>query len=121
MKPSQKALSDLSRYLDEAGKAPAHTRAALYKAEIDRFLGFLPLSLRDEIGLSFEDKRRTDPDQAKAWLGAVASIFLKDYDGTPLTLEEWEQIRDLTADFSSELDMDIVSYVMGLIVENGAL
>ncbi len=121
MKPSQKALSDLSRYLDEADKAPAQDRASLYKAEIDRFLGFLPLSLRDEIGLAFEDKRTTDPDQAKLWLGAISSIFLKDYDGTQLTIEEWEQVRDLAADFSGELDMNLVSYVMGLVLENGAI
>jgi hypothetical protein len=121
MKPSQKALSDLSRYLDEADKAPAQARASLHKTEIDHFLGFLPLSLRDEIGHSFEEKFKADQDQAKVWLGAAASIFLKDYDGSQLTFEEWEQIRDLTADFSGELDMDLISYVMGLVVENGAI
>jgi hypothetical protein len=121
MKPSQKALNDLIRSLDSADKAPAQARTSLYKADIEHFLGFLPLSLRDEIGLAFEEKRKADSEQAKVWLTATASIFLQDYDGSPLTREEWEQIRDLIADFSGELDMDLVSYVMGLVVENGAL
>ena len=121
MTPSQKALSDLARSLDEAAKAPAQVGASSHKSDIDRFLGFLPPSLRDEIGNAFEGKRATDPQVAGLWLIATASIFLKDYDETPLSHDEWEEIRDLVADFSGELDMDIVSYAMGLVVENGAL
>ncbi len=121
MKPSQKALSDLSRSLDEAGNAPTQARASLNKADIDHFLGFLPLSLRDEIGLAFEEKRKTDPERAKLWLIATASIFLKEYDGSPLAHDDWEELRDMVAEFSGELDMDLITYVMGLVVENGAL
>jgi len=114
-------LSDLSRSLDDAGKAPAQARAFLYKTDIQRFLGFLPLALRDEIGLAFEEKLSKDGERAKAWLIATAGIFLKDYDGSPLNHDEWEELRDMVADFSGELAMDLVSYVMGLVVENGAL
>jgi hypothetical protein len=121
MKPSQKTLGDLSRSLDDAGKAPAQARAFLYKTDIQRFLGFLPLALRDEIGLAFEEKLSKDGERAKAWLIATAGIFLKDYDGSPLNHDEWEELRDMVADFSGELAMDLVSYVMGIVGENGAL
>ncbi len=114
-------MSDLSRSLDEAGKAPEQARASLYKTDIQRFLGFLHLSLRDEIRLAFEEKLSKDQERANAWLIAVASIFLKDYDESPLSHDEWEELRDMAADFSGELDMALVSYVMGLVVENGAL
>lgn len=119
MKPSQKALSDLAKLLDGPDTAQAET--PLQKVDIEHFLGFLPSRLLDEIRLVFGEKLSTDPERAKAWLIATAGILLKDYDGSPLSHEEWEELRDMIADYSGELDMDTLSYAMALIMEHKAL
>jgi len=48
-------------------------------------------------------------------------VLLKQYDGTPLTLSEWRELRDLVSDCADELDMEIVTYAMSLIMDYGAL
>jgi len=61
---------------------------------------------------------------ALAWTSGYSdfsSVLLKQYDGTPLTLSEWRELRDLVSDCADELDMEIVTYVMSLIMDYGAL
>lgn len=121
MKPSQKAAGDLLRSLAEAAKAPESSRPSLYRAGIDRHLGFLPPSTREEIFLAFENKRREDVGRASDWLIVIAGIFLLDYDGGILSNDEWGELRDILAADAGELDMDILSYAMTLVVEHKAL
>jgi hypothetical protein len=70
---------------------------------------------------SYLERKRLSPDKAMDWLGAVASLLLMDYDGTELSREEWIEIREaLTLDAES-LDMELLTYVMSLVVDHGAL
>jgi len=121
MKPSEKTRSDLLRSLAEAGGLPERARPAHFRDSIERHLGFLPASTRDSLIQGFQDRQRTDPARAAVWLEAMTGIFLKDYDGTPLSMAEWQELRDILADDAGELDMDILSYAMTLVMENKAL
>ncbi|HQO65249.1 MAG TPA: hypothetical protein PLI66_00835, partial [Spirochaetales bacterium] len=55
------------------------------------------------------------------WLAGVGSLLLSDYDGTPFTREDWEEIRDIVTVESGEIDMDTLSYVLGQALEHGAV
>ena len=58
---------------------------------------------------------------AVAWLGAVGSILLMDYDGTPLDAKEWAELRDSLNLESGDLELELLSYAMGLVLEHGAI
>ncbi|MDP3176412.1 MAG: hypothetical protein Q8M76_00825 [Spirochaetaceae bacterium] len=70
---------------------------------------------------SYLERNRRSRVAAVEWLGAVASLLLMDYDGTELSREDWVELREaLTLDAES-LDMELLSYAMSLVVDNGAL
>jgi len=46
---------------------------------------------------------------------------LSDYDGTPFSREDWDEIRDLVTIDSGEIDVDTLTYVLGQALEHGAL
>jgi len=121
MKPSEKTRSDLLRSLTEAEKAQEQTRPALFKAGVERHFGYLPPLTREAIFLSFENKRRENAERAFEWLAVMGGIFLKDYDDSPLSIDEWRELRDILSSDAGELDMDLLSYAMTLIVEHKAL
>ena len=121
MKPSEKMRSDLLRSLAEAEKAQEKARPALLKASVERYFGYLPPSTREAISLSFENKRRENTERASEWLAIMGGIFLKDYDDSPLSVDEWRELRDILSMDAGELDMDLLSYAMTLVVEHKAL
>ena len=121
MKPSEKARSDLLRSLAEAEKLPGNARAAHFRSSIERSLAFLPPATREALAFSFDEKRRVDEGKAIEWLVAVTGIFLKDYEDSPLSADEWRELRDILSSDAGELDMDILSYAMTLVVEHKAL
>ena len=121
MKPSEKTRNDLERSLAEAGKLPASARASHFKACVERYFGFLPPTAREDIFQSFAERLAKDAESASAWLLVIAGIFLQDYDGSPLSDEDWRELRDILSEGSGELDMDILSYAMTLVVEHKAL
>ncbi|TFG78902.1 MAG: hypothetical protein E4H20_12370 [Spirochaetales bacterium] len=59
--------------------------------------------------------------KAIEWLGGVGSLFLMDYDGTPFSKAEWEDIRELVTLDAGEIDMDVLSYILSVVMEHGAL
>lgn len=121
MKPSEKTTNDLLRSIDAAGALPESSRPARYKDSIDRALGFLPASTREALASSLEARSAKGTDAAAAWLATVASIFLCDYDGAPLSGDDWRELRDMLSADSGELDMDTLTYAMALVVEHKAL
>lgn len=121
MKPSEKTRSDLLRSLSEAEKAPGNARPAQFRACVDRYFGYLPLSTRETIARSFEERRKSNAEKASEWLLALSGIFLKEYDDSPLAAEDWRELRDIVSMDAGELDMDILSYAMTLIMEHKAL
>lgn len=121
MKPSEKTRSDLLRSLAEAEKAQEKAKPAQFKASVERYFGYLPPSTREAIFLNFENKRKEDADRASEWLAIMGGIFLKDYDDSPLSTDEWRELRDILSMDAGELDMNILSYAMTLVVEHKAL
>jgi hypothetical protein len=61
------------------------------------------------------------PARAVEWLVGLGSLLLADYDGTEFSKAEWEEIRELVTIDSGEIDIDTLSYVLGLALEHGAL
>jgi hypothetical protein len=119
MKPSEKTLADLARALESrSGSAGDDVQSA---SLVERHLGFLPPSTRQEILIAYREKKLADPGRADLWLLAATSVFLKEYDGTALSTGEWREIRDIVSAEAGVLHMDVVSYALGLVMEYKAL
>ncbi len=121
MKPSEKSLSSLQTDLSRLGSlAPAEALRSM-TASVDRALGSLPQGLKTEVVEALEGKIRSEPGRAADWLMAVASVLLMDYADEVLSLEEWRELRDMVSNASEELEMDVLEYAMGLVLDHGAL
>jgi hypothetical protein len=119
MKPEIKAANDLLDALNALAHRP-WTEHEVVKA-VDHALAPLPPSAREAmVSLSLQ-KLRSDPERAPIVIATFALALSKSYDGTPLTLSEWKELRDLVRDCADELDMDIVTYVMSLVMEYRAM
>lgn len=51
----------------------------------------------------------------------MAGIFLQDYDASPLSDDEWKELRDMLSADAGELDMEVLTYAMALVMEHKAL
>ena len=122
MRPSEKIRSDLDRTFVAAIKGGPSPRAA---EQARRFvagsLGFLPEEVRAAILDSFGARAEADGAAAVAWLGVLCGIFLQDYDESPLAAADWEELRDIVNEGAGEMDIDLLTYVMSLVVDHGAL
>lgn len=70
---------------------------------------------------AFLEKWGKDEEKATAWLASVGSILLMDYDELPLSKDDWREIRDDISLSSGEADLELLSYVMTLVVDHGAI
>jgi hypothetical protein len=109
MRESDRFRSALERALDS--REPLKAAKLAFEREFPK----LPEGLVDA---AFADLRSME--RQADWLIALGGVLYRDYDGTPISLEGWEAIRDLVNDFAGELDMDVVSYAMSLAMERGA-
>lgn len=125
----EKFKSDLDQALRRAGAgagagaapSPGSPPPAGLRAFFERsFPG-----VRGETGAAiladFAEKWRADPAAALAWLGTVGSILLQDYDGEPLSREDWVSLREAFSAGSEEVDIDLLTYAMSLVLDHGAL
>ena len=119
MKPEIKTVNDLLDALNVLSTR-AWTPKELSKA-IEQALSSLPRSVIEiMIGLAAEELR-SNPLRGPLVIATFSSVLLQQYDGTPLTLSEWRELRDLVSDCADELDMEIVTYAMSLVMDYGAL
>lgn len=122
MRASEKIRSDLDRAFPASGSGTASARGAeSARRFIAASLGFVPEASREAILDSFLSRLQSDRDAAVAWLGTLCGIFLQDYDGSALGLEDWEELRDIVNEGAGEIDIDLLTYVMSLVVDHGAL
>jgi hypothetical protein len=121
MRPSDKLRNDILRSVSEIEKVPKSARPALFRACILRYFGYLPAETQEAIVLIFEKKWSEDVEHAGEWLSILGGIFFQDYDGSPLSASEWRELRDILSEGSGELDMDLLSYAMALVLEHKAL
>jgi hypothetical protein len=91
------------------------------QAFAERHFARLPGAMQDGLAFSFAERCASDPERAGDWAAAMGSIFLEDYDGTKLSTEDWQELRDLLSESSGELDLGLLTYAMGLVMEHKAL
>ena len=62
-------------------------------------------------------------DSCAQRLADAADLFLGDYDtdNDPLLPDDWEFVRDIVSERATDLDMDLVSYLMKLVVDHGRI
>lgn len=113
--------SDILRSISKAEKSESGTRAALLKDCVFQHFNFLPHTMQEAIHQAFVQKYGENPERASAWLSTVGTIFLQDYDGSPLSDAEWKELRDIISAGAGDMDMDLLSYAMSLVVEYRAL
>jgi hypothetical protein len=113
MKESEKSRNDLIACLERHSGSVGEC--------FSRALNHIPTAMCEEIATLFREKWDTDQNAAREWAGSLATILGGDYDGSPLSIEEWQELRDLVSENAGELDMDILSHVMSLVMEYGAL
>jgi len=119
MKPEVKAMNDLFDALSNLA-ARSWTTRELSNA-LERALPTMPRSATELlIGLA-DEKLKVNPSRGPLVIATFAGVLLKQYDDTPLTLSEWRELRDLVSDCADELDIEIVTYAMSLIMDYGAL
>jgi hypothetical protein len=119
MKPEIKAMNDLFDALS-ALAARGWTTQELSNA-LERALPTIPRSAMELlIGLA-DEKLKANPSRGPLVIATYAGVLLRQYDETPLTLSEWRELRDMVSDCADELDMEIVTYAMSLIMDYGAL
>jgi hypothetical protein len=119
MKPEVKAMNELFDAL--SGLAARGWSAKELSNALERALPTIPRSAMEVlIGLA-DEKLKANPSRGPLVIATFAGVLLGQYDETPLTLSEWHELRDLVSDCADELDMEIVTYAMSLIVDYGAL
>lgn len=84
-------------------KVPEDTMAALFASFLSRY-GSLETK-----GLALD------------WLSTVGSLLLCDFDDSQLSTDDWLEIREIITTDSGEIDMEVLSYVLGKALEHGAL
>jgi hypothetical protein len=70
---------------------------------------------------SYLERRRASAESASAWLAGVGSVLMMDYDGSPFTRADWEDIREAIVLEEGELDIELLEYVLSLVLDHGAL
>ena len=120
MRPTEKLRSDLDRSLRNTEASPSRTTETARRA-IDSEFGVVPEASRVMLLESYLRRRGTDPEAALQWLGTLGGIFLQDYDDAPLSMADWEELRDILEAGSEEMDIDLLTYAMGFVVERGAI
>jgi hypothetical protein len=119
MQAADRWKHELDETLRRLGPAsPERQAEALRKWLSGSFRG-IPADLVDELLDGLPARLAKDRDKALAWLGAIGSMFFMDYDGTTLEARDWEEIRDAFSDCGDDLDLEILTYVMALVVERG--
>lgn len=104
--PSTKDFDNLrSRFIRAMGKVPAGTSNAI-------FTGFLA---------RFGDSKPENRSAALDWLSGVGSLFLMDFNGQKFSREEWAEIRELATYDSGDIDLDLLTYILGQVMEHGGL
>ncbi len=121
MQASDKFRTDLDTALARAAKPDGSVASVDLEFFFKRSFTMIPAETRDDIFASFLDRTSRDREKAAEWLGTLASIFFMDYDETPLPIEDWTELREAVNLGAGDFDLELLSYVMGLVLDNHAL
>jgi len=124
MKPEVRAMNNLFERLTsiaEHRETIGEVDARQIESALERALTSFPRQVIEILTGIAQNRFESDAIRAPLLISTYVGILLRQYDGTPLTLSEWHELRDLVSDNADELDMDIVAYAMSLLMDNGAL
>lgn len=121
MQPTDKFRTDLDATLRRLEAQTERVRLEAVRSYFYREFPSVTVEVKSALFTTFLEAWRGDQERAKAWLGSVGSILHMDYDGMPMSKEEWTEIRDSVALDAGELDLDLLGYVMALVVDHGAM
>lgn len=121
MQEIDKFKRDMDAAQRRAGSASAEQRLAAARRCFEDCFRSLPAETVAALLSSFEGRFRTDEERATTWLGGMASIFLQDYDGTNFDAADWADLKEATDLGADEMDLDLLTYAMGLVLDHGAL
>jgi hypothetical protein len=124
MQAIDKLKSDMDDWARQAGPKPGNRDFEAMRLAFSRSVPKVPEETLSALFTTFLSRYGNGggtPAKAVEWLVGVGSLLLSDYDGTPFTKTEWEEIRELVTIDPGEIDIDTLSYVLGLALEHGAL
>jgi hypothetical protein len=129
MQPTDKFRTDL----DQAARRAAGRGAT---AEIEALRSFFFRSFpkvgeetKSALFASYLERRRDfagsaaggAAERAAAWLAGVGSVLMMDYDGTPFSKADWEDIREAIVLEEQAIDIELLEYALSLVLDHGAL
>ncbi|HUX41483.1 MAG TPA: hypothetical protein VMV83_09990 [Rectinemataceae bacterium] len=117
---------ELDQSLDRLDRslAGAQASARLGAAIREHFaLSFraLPRDLLDALLEGVEAWFAADREGAKARCATLGSILLMDYDGGALEESDWDGLREAFSDAGGDVDLDLLTYVMQLVLDKGRI
>jgi len=122
MRPSDKLLSDLDDWDVRSAKNAQNGRLDSLRSLLLRSLGGIPQDLAADVVERWAELSREADDgkRARAWLDGACLLLMMDYDEkTPLSREDWAEIREMVSAQAEDMDMDVVSYVMEHVLDHG--
>ena len=121
MNVSEKFKTDLATAFARARRPDGSLAPKELESFFARNLGMIPAGTREDLFASFLDRVARNREAAETWLGTIGSIFLSEYDGSPLSLEDWTELREAVNLEAGAFEIELLSYVMSLVLENHAL
>lgn len=121
-------LDRMSARFERAGSAPGSgssqdrgREAAALRDYFAQSFRNLPKEFLDAILEGIEEDFSKDREGALARCATLGSILLMDYDGGSLDDGDWDSLREAFSDSGGELDLELLTYAMQLILDKGRL
>ncbi len=122
MQAIDKLKTDMDSWARRAGPTPTDRDLDALASLISRAAGPIPReTVSAALGAFLEKRASAGPRGGAAaldWLACVASLFMMDYDGTPLTDAEWAEVKELATVDAGEIDLEVLSYVLSQVLEH---
>ncbi len=125
MQAIDKLKSDVDDWVRHSGRTPGNREFDTLRSIFARSIPKIPDDTLAALFTTFLSRYGASgsgaPSKAIDWLSGVGSLLLSDYDGTPFSLEDWEEIRELVTIDSGEIDLETLTYILGQALEHGAI
>ena len=125
MQAIDKLKSDMDDWVRRSGRAPGNREFDALRSTFARSVPKVPDDTLAGLFTTFLSRYGSGSTEEAAsamdWLSGVGSLLMADYDGTPFSKADWEEIRELITIDSGEIDVDTLTYVLGQALEHGAL
>jgi hypothetical protein len=125
MQAIDKLKADIDDWVRRSGRTPGNREFDALRAVFARSVPKVPDDTLAGLFTTFLSRYGSSSDNAAGeaveWLMGVGSLLMSDYDGTPFSKADWEEIRELVTIDSGEIDVETLTYVLGQALEHGAL